>query len=85
MIVGDKPGEDSHVPARDEVARLRAVIARDQAAHWRRLLWEPAFTKKEVDRRESLWIWWGNTAWATRLALRGEAVSRDKGFAREAR
>ena len=85
MSVGDKPGEDSHVPTHDEAARLRAAIARDQAAHWRRLLWEPTSTKREFDRRESLWIWWGNTAWATRLALRGGAVSRDKGLSLDGR
>jgi hypothetical protein len=47
------------VPSYAEAARLRAAVARDQAAHWRRLLWEPARTKKQLDKRERLWFWVG--------------------------
>ncbi len=46
-----------------EAARLRAAIARDQTSHWRQLFWEPARTKKELGRRESLWFWWGSNGW----------------------
>jgi hypothetical protein len=69
-------------PTYTDAARLRAAVARDQAAHWRRLLWEPARSKKELDKRERLWFWWGSIGWQAGLAARGVTISAEKSFAR---
>jgi hypothetical protein len=65
-----------------DAARMRAAIARDQTSHWRRLFWEAAPTKKELDRRERLWFWWGSIGWQAGLAARGIWLQREKSFAR---
>jgi hypothetical protein len=70
------------MPSITEAARMRAAIARDQTVHWRRLFWEPARTKKELDRRERLWFWWGSTGWQAEQAAHGRWLTREQGFAR---
>jgi len=72
------------MPSYIAAARLRAAIAKDQTAHWRRLFWEPVRTKKELDRRERLWFWWGGIGWQAELAARGVTISADRSFARGA-
>ena len=67
----------------EQAARLRAAIARDQTTHWRRLFWQVAPTKKELDRRERNWFWWGSIGWQAELAARGIPISRERSFARE--
>jgi hypothetical protein len=62
---------------------MRAAIARDQTSHWRHLFWEPAQTKKELDRRERLWFWWGSTDWQAQMAARGLWLIRERSFANE--
>ena len=69
-------------PTYTDAARLRAAIAKDQTAHWRRLFWQPARTKKELSRRERLWFWWGSTGWFAELAARGVTISAEKSFVR---
>ncbi len=69
-------------PSYTDAARLRAAIARDQTVHWRRLFWQPAFTKKELEKRERLWFWWGSIGWQAELAARGVTISAEKSFAR---
>ena len=69
-------------PSYTDAARLRAAIARDQTVHWRRLFWQSARTKKELDRRERLWFWWGSTGWFAQLAARGVTISAEKTFTR---
>ena len=71
------------IPSYEEAARLRAAIARDQTAHWRHLFWQPARTKKELDRRERLFFWWGSTGWFAEAASRGVTISAEKSFAHE--
>jgi hypothetical protein len=73
------------IPSFTDSARLRAAIAKDQTVNWRRLFWEPAQparTKKELDRRERLWFWWGSTGWQAELAARGVTISAERSFAR---
>jgi hypothetical protein len=67
----------------EQAARMRAAIARDQRLHWWRLFWESAPTKRELERRERLWMWWGSIEWAARQAARGVTISRERSFARE--
>ncbi len=69
------------MPSLTEAARLRAAIARAQTQHWRHLFWQPAPTKKELERRESMWFWWGSIGWQAELAARGVGLDREKGFA----
>jgi hypothetical protein len=71
------------MPSISEAARLRAAIAREQTSHWRRLVWEPARTKKELDRRERLWFWWGSIGWQAELASRGFWLQKERSFANE--
>ena len=68
-------------PPSTDALRLRAAIARDQTKHWRRLFWEPAPTKRELDRRESLWFWWGSTGWQAEMAARGVGLMAERSFA----
>lgn len=70
------------VPSITEAARMRAAIARSQTQHWRRLFWEPARTKKELEHRERMWFWWGSTGWQAELAARGVGLVNEKGFSR---
>jgi hypothetical protein len=70
------------MPSFTDAARVRAAIAKDQTVHWRRLFWQPAPNKKELDRRERLWFWWGSTGWFAELAARGVTISAEKSFAR---
>jgi hypothetical protein len=65
-----------------EVARLRAAIARDQTRYWARVFWQTAPTKKELDRRERNWFWWGGTGWIAEQAAHGRWLTRDQSFAR---
>ena len=71
------------VPTFQQASRLRAAVARDQTSHWRRLFWEPARTKRELDRRERLWFWWGSTGWQAELEARGVNVRLEKSWANE--
>jgi hypothetical protein len=71
------------IPSITEAARLRAAIARDQTSHWRRLFWEPARTKKELERRERMWFWWGSTGWQAEMATRGVWLQKEHTFANE--
>ena len=64
------------------IAKPLAIDAKDQTAHWRRLFWQPARTKKELSRRERLWFWWGSTGWFAELAARGVTISAEKSFVR---
>ena len=66
-----------------DAARLRAAIATDQTVHRRRLFWQPAPTKRELDRRERLWFWWGSTGWLAELAARGVTISAKRSLARD--
>lgn len=70
------------IPSLTEALRLRAAIAKDQTAHWRRLFWEPAPSKKEADRREWLWFWWRSTGLFAELSSRGLTISAERSFAR---
>ncbi len=70
------------MPSFKETARMRAAIARDQTVHWRRAFWQTAPTKKELDRRERLWFWWGSIGWQAELAARGVWTQREQSFAR---
>lgn len=65
-----------------EAARLRAAIAREQTVHWRRAFWQTAPTKKELDRRERLWFWWGSIGWQAENAARGRWPTREQSFGR---
>ena len=53
----------AETPSTAQAWRMRAAIARDQTSHWRRLFWEPARTKAELERRERLWFFWGSLGW----------------------
>lgn len=70
------------IPSFTDAACLRAAIAKDQTVHWRRLFWQPAPTKKELDRRERLWFWWGSIGWQAEQAFRGRWPGREQSFAR---
>ena len=70
------------IPSYTDAARMRAAIARDQTAHWRRLFWQPARTKRELENRERLWFWWGSIGWQAELAARGVNLSAERSFAR---
>jgi hypothetical protein len=67
----------------EQVARLRAAIAREQTAHWRLLFWEPARTKKELSRRERNWFYWGSVGWQAEVAARGLRRQREGSLAHE--
>jgi len=69
-------------PSFADASRMRAAIARDQTQHWRRLFWQPARTKKELDRRERLWFWWGSIGWQAELASRGVPTQLEQSWAR---
>jgi len=71
------------MPSITQAARLRAAIARSQTQHWRNLFWQPAPTKKELDRRESLWFWWGSVGWQAEMASRGNWLQKQRSFANE--
>jgi len=70
------------VPSFEDAARLRAAIAKDQTVHWGRLFWQPARTRKELEKRERLWFWWGSIGWQAVLAARGVTISAERSFAR---
>jgi hypothetical protein len=70
------------IPSSTDAARMRAAIARDQTSHWRRLFWEPARTKKELDRRERMWFWWGSIGWQAEMASRGISTHLEQSWAR---
>ncbi len=72
-------------PTYEQAAKLRAAIARDQRLHWWRLFWEIAPTKRELERRERLWMWWGSVEFQARMAARGLTIGRERSFARESR
>jgi hypothetical protein len=69
-------------PTITDAARLRAAVARDQTAYWRKALFQPARTKKELDRYERLWFWWGSIGWQAEMAARGMWLQREQSFAR---
>ncbi|HVC76221.1 MAG TPA: hypothetical protein VND96_06865 [Candidatus Micrarchaeaceae archaeon] len=69
-------------PSITDVARQRAAIARDQNTHWRKALFQPAKTKKELDRCERLWFWWGGIGWQAEMAVRGLWLQRERSVAR---
>jgi hypothetical protein len=73
------------MPTFNEASRMRAAIARDQTRHWRQLFWQPARTKKELDRRERLWFWWGSTGWQAELASRGVPIQLEQSWAARGR
>jgi hypothetical protein len=66
------------LPTTPEGFRLRAAIARDQGRHWYRKLWEPARSRKELERRERLWFWWGGVGFFAQV----QANTMDKAKAR---
>ena len=66
----------------NESERMRAAIARDQTQHWRRLFWAPAKTKKELERRETMWFWWGSIGWQAEVAARTLARQAERGSVR---
>jgi hypothetical protein len=70
------------MPSFADASRMRAAIARDQTQHWRRLFWQPARSKKELDRRERLWFWWGSIGWQAEMAARGVMTQREQSYAR---
>ena len=69
--------------APEQVARLRAAVAREQTAYWRRMFWEPARSKKELERRERNWFWWGSVGWQAEMASRGIWLQKERSFAHE--
>ncbi len=69
------------MPSFVEASRIRAAIARDQTQHWRRLFWQPARTKKELEQREKLWFWWGGIGWQAELASRGVPTQLERSWA----
>jgi hypothetical protein len=69
-------------PSLTDAARVRAAIARDQTSHWRRLFWEVAPSKKELNRREGLWFWWGSIGWQAEMAARNPSLQPERGYAR---
>jgi len=68
------------MPSFADASRMRAAIARDQTQHWRRLFWQPARGKKELDRRERLWFWWGSIGWQAELASRGVMTQLERSW-----
>ena len=70
------------IPSLTAALRLRAAIAKDQTAHWRRLFWEPAPSKTEAQRREWLWFWWRSTGLFAELSPRSLTIPAERSFAR---
>lgn len=68
-----------------EVARLREVIARDQTVYWGRAFFQTAKTKKELDRRERNWFWWGGIGWQAHQASHSRWLMREQTLSRVAR
>jgi hypothetical protein len=71
------------LPATAEGFRLRAAIARDQTRHWGRLFWQPAPTRRELDRRERLWFWWGGVGFFAEVQARTLATEKARSVERE--
>ena len=71
------------LPTFEHASKLRAAIARDQTRHWWRMFWEPARTKRELDRRERLWFWWGSIGWQAELEARGVNTRLERNWAYE--
>jgi hypothetical protein len=65
-----------------EASRIRHAIARDQTRHWWNLFCQLARTKKEVDRRERLWLWWGGVRFFAQLESRGVTSQLEKSWGR---
>jgi len=70
------------MPPFADASRIREAIARDQTQHWRRLFWQPARSKKELDRRERNWFWWGGIGWHAEHAGHGKWLTREESLAR---
>ena len=71
------------MPTFEEASRLRAAIARDQTRYWLHMFWQPAKTKRELDRRERNWFWWGSIGWQAQLAARGVLLKLERSWANE--
>ena len=71
------------LPTTPEGFRLRAAIARDQTSHWRQLFWEPARSRKELDRRERLWHWWGSLGFFSEMQAKILAKEKARSGERE--
>jgi hypothetical protein len=69
------------IPSLTAAERMRTAIARDQTSHWRRLFWEVAPSKKELNRRESMWFWWGSIGWQAEMAARHPSLLPERGYA----
>ena len=69
----------------EHTAKLRSAIAKDQRLHYWRLFCEPVLTRRELERRERMWMWWGGIEWQARMAARGLPISKERSFAREGR
>ena len=67
-------------PSITDAAGPPAAIARDQTTHWPKVLFQPAKTKKELDRCER--PWWGSIGWQAEMAARGLWLQREQSFAR---
>jgi len=70
------------IPSLSDALRLRAAIAKDQTAHWRRIFWDPAPSKREAQRREYLWFWWRCTVLFAELSFRSLTIPAERSFAR---
>lgn len=66
----------------EQLAGLHAAVARDQTPYWRRMFWEPARTKKELERRERNLFWWGSVGWQAEMATRGIGLQKERSLAK---